>query len=78
MAGIWNAQGLGKNYMEYADDQGYDILLFAETKGQANRLHAFQRFAPNTMVGLDYRPLYSRMVIMQSLGGSIPTYRRCQ
>ena len=38
VAGIWNAQGLGKNYMEYADDQGYDILLFAETKGKANRL----------------------------------------
>ena len=43
-----------------------------------SRTHAFQRFAPNTMVGLDYRPLYSRMVIMQSLGGSIPTYRRFQ
>ena len=38
VAGIWNAQGLGKNYTEYADDQGYDILLFAETKGKANRL----------------------------------------
>ena len=41
-----------------------------------SRTHAFQRFAPNTMVGLDYRPLYSRMVIMQSLGGSIPTCTR--
>jgi hypothetical protein len=33
VAGIWNAQGFGKNYMEYAEDQGYDILVFAETKG---------------------------------------------
>jgi len=40
VAGIWNAQGFGKNYTEYADDQGYDILLFAETKGNANRLEA--------------------------------------
>jgi hypothetical protein len=38
VASIWNAQGFAKSYLDYAEEQGYGILIFAETKGKANRL----------------------------------------
>ena len=37
---VWNAQGFAKNYMDWAETQGFDFLIWPESKGNGNKQEA--------------------------------------
>ena len=37
---VWNAHGFAKNYMDWAESQGFDFLIWPESKGNGNKQEA--------------------------------------